>query len=146
MCCFCSLFDIDASVQLVCKYLNAYKKRRNLKLGINKLYKEKDSGEFINTMIMYGVYMYVCIYVCMYVGRYVCCMFVCICMYVCMYAQRCISICACLCKSHPYLHHRIKFGKVSHFVPHNYSYIISKSNTCDKTKCHLVMVSTLYRS
>ena len=35
-------YDIDSSVQLVCKYLNAYEKRTDEKRGINKLY-----GKFI---------------------------------------------------------------------------------------------------
>ena len=39
---FCShrLYDINPSVQLVCKYLNAYKNRADKKRGINKLFNE----------------------------------------------------------------------------------------------------------
>ena len=34
-------YDIDRSVQLVCKYLNAYENRADKKRGINKLYNEQ---------------------------------------------------------------------------------------------------------
>lgn len=34
----CRPYDIDPSVQLVCKYLNAYEKRTDEKKGINKLF------------------------------------------------------------------------------------------------------------
>ena len=38
-------YDIDPSVQLVCKYLNAHENRADKKQGINKLYNE--NGNFI---------------------------------------------------------------------------------------------------
>ena len=34
-------YDIDPSAQLVCKYLNAYKKREDREQGINRFYNEK---------------------------------------------------------------------------------------------------------
>jgi len=34
------LYDVDESVQLVCKYLRAFEHRNNVKYGINKLYDE----------------------------------------------------------------------------------------------------------
>ena len=40
---FFSPYDIDSSVQLVCKYLNAYKNRADISQGINRLY--VDNGE-----------------------------------------------------------------------------------------------------
>jgi len=37
---FYRYYDIDESVQLVCKYLRAYDKRNDTNIGINKVYNE----------------------------------------------------------------------------------------------------------
>ena len=47
-CALYSPYDVDASVQLVCKYLRAYKYRADKKQGINKLY--VDNGKFSITL------------------------------------------------------------------------------------------------
>lgn len=44
-------YDITPSVQLVCKYLKAYKNRADKKQGINKLYNEKCKFIYVLNMI-----------------------------------------------------------------------------------------------
>ena len=46
---FNSYCDIDSSVQLVCKYLNAYDNRSSSKHGINRLC--RNNGEFSNYVL-----------------------------------------------------------------------------------------------
>ena len=41
-------YDISPSVQLVCKYLRAYKYRDDLKKGINRLYIDNGKSYIIN--------------------------------------------------------------------------------------------------
>ena len=48
--CFHRYYDIDKSVQLVCKYLHAYDCRSNVKIGINKLY--DDASKSLATFII----------------------------------------------------------------------------------------------
>ena len=43
---FFSPYIIDSSVQLVCKYLHAYKHRKNIKHGINRRYIEKGENSY----------------------------------------------------------------------------------------------------
>ena len=38
------LYDIDPSVQLVCKYLQAYERRSDNRKGINKLCNDREKG------------------------------------------------------------------------------------------------------
>ncbi len=39
-------FEVDADVQLVCKYLQAYKLKSDINKGIDKLYKETEVVQF----------------------------------------------------------------------------------------------------
>ena len=47
-------YDIDQSVQLVCKFLNAYENRADKKQGINKLFKER--SKFVVMSIVLASY------------------------------------------------------------------------------------------
>ena len=50
-CDFYRAYEIDSSVQLVCKYLCAYKNRADVNHGINKLY--SDNGKYCLKIIIF---------------------------------------------------------------------------------------------
>ena len=45
-------YDIDESVQLVCKYLHAFENRNDDKKGINKLYVDASKSHVITCVFM----------------------------------------------------------------------------------------------
>ena len=57
---FCRPYDVNESVQLVCKYLRAYEHRSNVKWGINKLYDENSKLLMTSCLTCFMIFILSC--------------------------------------------------------------------------------------